>query len=308
MRAGARRARASARPLRSSWCPDDSESVAVAGGVTSPDHRDGDPLAVVERVEAHAGERERRLDLLHQPLHGFRIERQTGRRSHECLCFAPGASRFERPPRRGVDQRTRRDGDSDEHDEGNQVLRLIDGQRRVRLDEEPVDEQRRQDGRHGAHDDAAERRRSRAPRRVRAGVRSRVPTCRGTGRVTAISSGIANDREQPREGRSPPDRLTARVIRRRRVAHRRVRAMTCTSISGHEPCQPGHERPVDELVQAASPARAQHDLGGLLLAGEGRHPLSGVVRNDVVHGATEFQRPACVAQPARRRSGSRARR
>ena len=90
---------------------------------------------------------------------------EAGRRAGECLGLEPGAARFERAPRRDVDERADRDGDGDEHDEGDEVLGVGDRERVVRRDEEPVDEQRGDD---------------RGDRCRRAGRRSRRSRARAT--------------------------------------------------------------------------------------------------------------------------------
>ena len=55
-----------------------------------------------------------------------------------------------------------------------------------------------------------------------------------------------------------------------------------------QPDHPGDERAVDEFVPAAPPAGAEHQLGGLLAAGERDQRLGRVVADDVVDDAAEL--------------------
>ena len=219
-------------------------------------------------------------------MNGFRVDRQAGGRTDQCFGLEARPARFEGALGGEVDERTDGNGHDDEHDERDQVLGAADRECPVREDVEPVDEQRCRHRRNDPYEQSADRRnrqhhneRQQELRRQIDRVAERHGEC--------DEDRQADDHEQPRDGGAATHGHASGVP----AVWNFVRVGSSDDVHvdvGREAGHPCDEGPVDEFVPAAAPACAEHQLGGLLPAGERCHRFGRVRGDDVMDGAAEF--------------------
>ncbi len=307
-RATGRRARACARRRGRCRCPDDSVERGCRRRGHVAGHRDRSSTSRRRSASSRTPASPNVvLDLLDQSLHRLGIEREARRRSRRAPRPRAGPSRLERTSRRGVDQRTDGDGDGDEHQRArSRFSRLAIVNVVVRLDEEPVDEQRCQ---------RSPPRRPRRRRRARRSPARRPSTSRSSVDSAIVVAERHGDGDQQRAARpavsshasdrAPPNRFDgAPAIDARRARHRRVRAMTCTSISGDEPGQRARR-----TIRAASSCQRLRRLAPSTIwvafswRAKAAMRLGGVVARRRRGPSRRARGPACAARRARRSFG-----
>ena len=195
--------------------------------------------------------------------------------------------------------------DDDEDHQGQRVLRALDGQRALRVGEEPVDDQRRDHGTDDGRQQAADERGRDGQREEQQHLeRQLVPS--GGGEQAEGDHGDPRGGEQPAAPAPPGSEAVVAETQTLDAAagvadevHVDVAGCRGDLLADAASSEPGQPR---------AAAGADDDLRGVDAAGDVEDRLGDVAPGHLVHHAAELFRPAFVAQqgfPGRRRRDPR---